>query len=64
MSYFAVVLLFDERGCTTFSFIASPLKGYNPARPKPPETALVEKELVKSSSNNLGKSIFRIVLRK
>ena len=62
--YLVVVeLVNEERSRTTFSLIASWLKGQTPARRNPPETPLIVNELVKSSFNNLGKSIFRIVFR-
>ena len=41
--------------------MASWLKGQIPALRNPPETVVVENELVKSSLRSFGKSIFRIV---
>ena len=62
--YLVVVeLVTEERSRTTFSFIASGFKGQTPARRNPPETPLIVNELVKSSFNNLGKSIFLMVFR-
>ncbi len=64
MSYVVVELLFDERVRTTLDFIASLLYGHMPDLRKPPETALVENEILKSLSKSFGKSIFRMVFRR